>query len=60
MLKFFYQTQAFYGFYRDKGRCDWTLTEWDRNADVLVLLNSDLWKQQSSGDMKNNIHENET
>ena len=36
---------------------DGTVIEWDRDVDVLVLLNSDPWKQQSSGGMKNNKHE---
>ena len=31
--------------------------EQDRDVDAVVLLNSDLQKQQSRGDMKNDIHE---
>ena len=57
MLEFSYRPQVFYGFYRGEGRSDGTLMELDRDVDVLVLLNSDLRKQQSKGDMKNNIHE---
>ena len=33
------------------------IIEWGTYVDVLVLLNSDLWKQQSRGYKKNNIHE---
>ena len=47
----------FYGFYRGEGRRVGTLIEQGRDVDVLVLLNSDFRKQQSRGDMKNNIHE---
>ena len=57
MLEFSYQPQFFYGFYRGEGRSDGTLMELGRDVDVLVLLNSNLRKQQSKGDMKNNIHE---
>ena len=57
MLKFSYRLQVFYGFDRGEGRSDRTLLELGRDVDVLVLLNSDLWKQQSWGDTKNNIHE---
>ena len=48
-------------------RNDGTLIEWERDADVLVAISSPiilieksvvkLQKQQSRGDMKNNIHE---
>ena len=31
--------------------------EWDRDVDVLVLLNSDLRKRQNRADRKNNMHE---
>ena len=44
-------------FYRGEGRSDGTLIEWDKDVDVLVLLNSNPRKQQSRGDMKNTIHE---
>ena len=57
MLEFSYRPQFFYGFYRGEGRSDGTLMELGRDVDVLVLLNSNLRKQQSKGDMKNNIHE---
>ena len=57
MLEFSYRTQVFYGFYGREGRSDGTLIEWDRNVDFHVLLNSNLKKQQSRGDVKNNIHE---
>ena len=41
-----------------EGEEEWrNSNKWDRDVDVLVLLNSDLWKQQSRGDRKNNIHE---
>ena len=42
---------------RGGGRSDRTLIEWDRDFDVLVLLNSDLRKQQSRSDIKNNLQE---
>ena len=57
MLKFSYRPQVFYGRYRGKARRDGTLIEWARDVDALVLLDNDLRKQQSLGDMKNNIHE---
>ena len=70
MLEFSYRPQVFYGFCRGKRSSDGTLIEWERDVDVLVaifsplfliekrvLLNSDLWKPQSRGDMENNIHE---
>ena len=61
MLEFSYRPKVFYGFRRDEGRSDETLIEGDRVVDVLVLLNSDLRKQQSRGDMKKNIYmRNET
>ena len=50
MLEFFIFTEG-------RGGVVGLLIEWDRYVDVLVLLNSDLWKQQSRGDKKNNIHE---
>ena len=56
MLEFSYQPQVFCGFYRGKGRSDGTLIEWGRDVNILVLLNSDLRKQQSRDDMKINIH----
>ena len=57
MLEFSYRPQVFYGFCRGEWKSDGTVKEWDRDVDVLVLLNSDPWKQQSSGGMKNNKHE---
>ena len=61
MLEFSYRPKVFYGFRRDEGRSDETLIERDRVVDVLVLLNSDLRKQQSRGDMKKKKHtRNET
>ena len=57
MLEFSYRPQVFYGFYRAEGRSDGTLIKWDMDVDVLVLVNSNLQKHQSRGDMKNNIHE---
>ena len=56
MLEFSYWPQVFYGFYIGEGRSDRTLIEKDRDGDafVLVLLNSNLRKQQSRGDTKNN------
>ena len=59
MLEFSYWPQVFYGFYIGEGRSDRILIEKDRDGDalVLVLLNSNLRKQQSRGDTKNNIHE---
>ena len=56
MLGFSYRSQVFYGFYRGEGRSDGTLVEYDKDVDV-VLLNSDLWKQQSRDDIENNIFE---
>ena len=47
----------FCGFYREEGKGDGTIIKWDRDVDVLVLLNSDHRKQQSRDGMKNNIHE---
>ena len=55
MLEFSYRPKVFYGFRRDEGRSDETLIERDRVVD-LVLLNSDLRKQQSRGDMKKKKH----
>ena len=61
MLEFSYRPKVFYGFRRDEGRSDETLIERDRVVDVLVLLNSDLRKQQSRGDMKKKTYtRNET
>ena len=61
MLEFSYRPKVFYGFRRDEGRSDETLIERDRVVDVLVLLNSDLRKQQSWGDMKKKTYtRNET
>ena len=57
MLEFSYRPQIFDGFYRGERRSNGTLIGWDRHVNVLLLLNSDLWKQQSRGDIKNNIHE---
>ena len=63
----FYRHQDFYGFYRGEVRSDGTLIEWKRDVDVLVAISSPLilvdksavklQKQQSRGDMKNNIRE---
>ena len=36
-----YQPQVFYGFYRGERTSDRALIEWDRDVDVLLLLNSD-------------------
>ena len=36
---------------------DRTLIEWGRDVDVFVLLNSNLWKEQSRVNKKNNIHD---
>ena len=47
MLKFSYRPQVFYGRYRGKGRRDGTLIEWATDVDALVLLDTDLRKQQS-------------
>ena len=67
MIEFFYRPQVFYGFYREEKRSD--RIERERDVNVLVatsylsfwwrrvLFNSDLRKQQSTGDMKNNIQE---
>ena len=57
MLEFSYRPQVLYGFYSGEGKNDKTLIKWDRYVDVIVLLNSDLRKEQSMEDMKNNIHE---
>ena len=56
-LNFLIDLRFFYGFYRGEGRSDGTLLEWDKGVDVILLLNPGLRKQQSRGDMKNNIHE---
>ena len=56
MLEFSYQPQDFYGFHRGEGMSDRTLIEWGRDVDVFVLLNSNLWKEQSRVNKKNNIH----
>ena len=60
----------FYVFYRSEWRSGGILIEWERDVDILhpppppphfivdkVLSNSELWKQQYWGDMKNNIME---
>ena len=67
MPEFSYQHQDFYGFYRGEVRGDGTLIKWERDVDVLVVISCPLilveksvvklQKQQSRGDMKNNIHE---
>ena len=67
LLEFYYRPQNFYGFYRGKVMSDRTLIEWERDVDVLVAISFPLilveksvvklQKQQSRGDMKNNIHE---
>ena len=67
MHEFSYRHQDFYGFYRREVKSDETLIEWERNDDVLVAIpsplilveksNVKLQKQQSRGDLKNNIHE---
>ena len=68
MLIFLINLRFFYVFYRWEGRSEGTLIECSRDVDVLLtvlptpdsgreeLLNSDPRKQQSMGDMKNNIH----
>ena len=67
MPEFSYRHQDFYGFYRGEVRSDGTLIRWESDVDVLVAISSPLilveksvvklQKQQSRGDMKNNIHE---
>ena len=67
MPEFSYRHQDFYHFYRGQVRSDGTLIEWERDVDVLAAISSPLilveegvvkfQKQQSRGDMKNNIHE---
>ena len=51
MLEFTYQPQVFHCFYRGEGRSDGTLIEWDSDLGVFVLLDFDLRKQQSRGDI---------
>ena len=51
MLEFTYQPQVFHSLNRGEGRSDGTLIEWDSDLGVLVLLNFDLRKQQSRGDI---------
>ena len=51
MLEFTYQPQVYHSLYRGEGRSDGTLIEWDSDLGVLVLLNFDLRKQQSRGDI---------
>ena len=63
----FLSNQNFYGFYRGEVRSDGTLIESERDVDVLVDISYPLilaeksvvklQKQQSRGDMENNIHE---
>ena len=70
MPEFSYRHQDFYWFYRGEVKSDKTLIEWERNDDVLVAIpsplilveksNVKLQKQQSRGDLKNNIQRNET
>ena len=43
MFEFSYQPQAFYGFYRGEERSDGTVTEWDRDVDVVVAVSSPLF-----------------
>ena len=43
--------------HRGVGMSDRTLIEWGRDVDVFVLLNSNLWKEQSRVNKKNNIHD---
>ena len=67
MPEFSYRQQDFYGFYRGEVRSDRTLIEWERDVDALVAISSPLvlveksfvklQKQQSTGDVKNNMHE---
>ena len=67
MLELSYQHRDFYGFYRWEVRSDGALIEWERDVDVHVAISSPLilveknvaklQKQQSRGDMENNIHE---
>ena len=40
MLEFSFWHHVFYGFYRGEQRSDWTLIEWERDADVLVGISS--------------------
>ena len=42
MLEFSYRPQGFYDFYRGEGRTDGTLTEWERDVDILVAISSPL------------------
>ena len=66
MLEFSYWHQNIYGFYGGEVRSDGTLKEWERYVDVLVAISSPLilvgksvvkfQKQQSRGDLENNIH----
>ena len=37
-LGFSYRPQVFYGFYRGEGMSDGTLTEWERDVNVLVAI----------------------
>ena len=54
---FLWTSGFFCGFYREEGKGDGTIIKWDRDVDVLVLLNSDHRKQQCRDGMKSNIHE---
>ena len=69
MLEFSYQPLVFYGSYRGKRRSDGTVIKLGRDVDVFValfppqsfwyrsvLLNSNLWEQQSRVYMKNNMY----
>ena len=49
MLEFSYQPQVFYAFYRGEERSDGTLTEWERDVDVLVAISSPLILVEKSG-----------
>ena len=66
MPEFSDRHQDFYGFYRGEVRSDRTLLGREKDVDVLVAISSPfilvetgvvkLQKQQSRGDMKNNIY----
>ena len=67
MPEFSCRLEDFNGFYKVEVKSDGTLIEWERDVGVLVAIPFLLvlveksvvkfQKQQSRGDMKNNIHE---